>query len=66
MMSPHDGAQAGVWNYWRVHALKWGWAGTLLAELKFFAIVATGFCLPWLLTLNGMTKKFGPAVLDEE
>ena len=65
MMSPHDGGKAGIWNYWRVDALKWGWAGTLLAEIKFFAMICIGFCFPWMLTQIGMTKKFGPPILEE-
>ena len=32
--SDNCGRKAGIWNYWAVAAIKYGWAGTLLAEVK--------------------------------
>jgi len=65
MMSDNCGRKAGIWNYWAVGAIKYGWAGTLLGEIKFIALITAAFCLPWWLARNGMIKKYGPPVLEE-
>ena len=44
MMSDNCGRKAGIWNYWAVGAIKYGWAGTLLGEIKFIALITAAFC----------------------
>merc|ERR1712130_959191 len=63
--SDNCGRKAGIWNYWAVAAIKYGFAGTLLAEVKFICLVTFAFCLPFWLVKNGMIKKYGPPVLPE-